>query len=226
MFDSRTMKPLKSIDVGRMEPRHVLFEAFTNRVYVFGDRTTAMPVIDAKEGMVVGSLELGGAPRSGVADGDGTLYVVLSDSSTIAVVDLRGMKVTRRLSLGGNSACHGVALDAANHLLFVTCTRSESGGPVMAILSSDDGRIVSTLSLAGTPTDMVFNPVTKEAFSTHENGTMAVVHEEGPTVFRLVADIDTIDRAKSITLDRKTNRVFTMSDEPGDGSFTVLMIGK
>ena len=227
MFDTRTMKPVTSIDVDRLMPRGILFDSFTRRVYVLGERATTVAIVDSENGSVVGNIELGGVPRSAEADGHGTLYVLMSDSSAITAVDLEARKVTRRYPLGDYSACNGLALDDANGVLFVTCARSPNRLPMMVILGARDGRMISTVPLASTPNGgVVFSPATMEAFSTHDNGTMTVVREETPNDFRVVDTVETINRARTITLDSKTGHVFTMSEDPASGSLTVLVIGK
>ena len=227
MFDTRTMKPVTSIDVDRLMPRGILFDSFTRRVYVLGERATTVAIVDSENGSVVGNIELGGVPRSAEADGRGTLYVLMSDSSAITAVDLEARKVTRRYPLGDYSACNGLALDDANGVLFVTCARSPNRLPMMVILGARDGRMISTVPLASTPNGgVVFSAATMEAFSTHDNGTMTVVREETPNAFRVEGTVETINRARAITLDSKTGRVFTMSEDPASGSLTVLVIGK
>src|SRR5947208_270521 len=47
MFDTKTMKPIKTIDVGAAAPDGILFDAFNDRVYVFSHPTKDATVIDA-----------------------------------------------------------------------------------------------------------------------------------------------------------------------------------
>jgi hypothetical protein len=83
-----------------------------------------------------------------------------------------------------------------------------------------------------------------EAFSTHGNGTLTVVKEKSPTSFEVEQNIETMNGARTIAFDPKTNHIFAMSQERGPaaappqgggrgpqgtvvpGSFTILMIGK
>src|ERR1039458_6855615 len=58
-------------------------------------------VIDAKDGSIVGTLDLGGAPEQAVTDGKGHLYVDLEDKDKIAAVDAKTLKVTAQYDLAG-----------------------------------------------------------------------------------------------------------------------------
>jgi len=115
---------------------------------------------------------------------------------------------------------------------------------MMVIVSAADGKILANLPLAGASDGAVFNPSTMEVFSTHGNGTLTVVKEKSPTSFEVEQNLDTMNGARTITFDSKTNRFFTMSQERGPapaappgggrppqgapvpGSFTILMIGR
>jgi len=115
---------------------------------------------------------------------------------------------------------------------------------MMVILSAADGKILANLPLAGGSDGEMFNPATMEAYSTQGNGTLTVVKENSPTSFEVEQNLQTMNGARTIAFDSKTNHIFTMSDERGPapppppgggrpprgapipGSFTILMIGK
>ncbi len=55
-------------------------------------------MIDAKDGTVLGTIDLGGVPEQGVADGKGMLYVVMQDAvGSVTAVDVKTMKATGAL---------------------------------------------------------------------------------------------------------------------------------
>ncbi len=139
MFDTRTLKVLKEIDVGDARPDGIHFDSYNERVYVFSHPTKNATVIDAKTGDVVGTIDLGGVPEEGVADGHGTLYDIMQDAQgSVAVVNVNAMKTVKHYPLGGPGRCNGLALDDAHHVLFAACASSGEGADarqaVMVIL--------------------------------------------------------------------------------------------
>ncbi|HEV8067786.1 MAG TPA: hypothetical protein VGP76_08610 [Planctomycetaceae bacterium] len=60
----------------------------------------------------------------------------------------------------------------------------------------------------------VFNPH-MEAFSSHGNGTLSVIKENSPTEFVLKETVKTKARAKTCTLDDKTDHVIVITREGG-----------
>jgi DNA-binding beta-propeller fold protein YncE len=250
MFDTKTMALIKTIDAGAARPDGIYFDPFNERVYVFSHPTKNATVIDAKDGAVLGTIDLGGIPEQAVGDGKGTLFVVMQDAQgSVAVVDAKTMKVTAHYPFGDKGRCNGLALDTKNHVLFAACASSGNPAaqppqPMMVILSAKDGKIFTSLPLAGASDGAVFNPSTMEVFSTHGNGTLTVVKEKNPTSFEVGQNLDTMNGARTIAFDPETNHIFTMSQERGPapapppgggrppqgtpvpGSFTILMIGR
>jgi hypothetical protein len=215
-------------------------------------------VIDAKDGTVLGRVDLGGVPEEGVSDGKGTVYVVMQDAQGgVAVVDAKAMKTTAHFAFGDKGGgCNGLALDAKTQVLFAACARSGAettqppppGPPQalhaqMVILSARDGHIFTTIPLPAGSDGAMFNASTMEAYSTEGNGTLTIVKETSPTTFELEQNLPTMNFARTIAFDSKTNHIFTMADERGPapptppggragrgaaipGTFTILMIGK
>ncbi len=222
MFDTRTLKVLKMIDVAPARPDGIIIDHYNRRVYIFSHPTHNATVIDAKTGNVVGTIDLGGTPEEGVADGRGTLYDIMQDAQgSVAVVNVNTMKTIKHYPLDGPGRCNGLALDAVHEVLFAACAAS---GPmvqgqrpqaVMVILSAKDGKILDKIPLPGGSDGAVFNPNTQEAFATLGNGYLAVVKENSPTSFTLEQTLPTMMGARTITLDPTTNHIFTMSNRYG-----------
>src|SRR5712671_6254322 len=156
MWDTKTLATIKTIDVqGR--PDGILFEPATERVYVFSHSAPNATVIDAKDGSVLGTIDMGGAPEQAASDGQGHLYVAIEDKDNVAVVDVKTLKVTAHYDLGGKGGGPGgLALDAKNHILFAFCRDPANA----VILSSDDGKIITTLPIGKGSDGAVFNPST------------------------------------------------------------------
>jgi hypothetical protein len=231
MFDTKSLSLIKSIPIDSgFGPDGILFDAFNQRVYVFSHPTKDAMVIDAKDGSVLGRIDLGGVPEQGVSDGKGLLYVVMQDAAgSVTVVDVKTMKAIGHYPLGDKGGCNGLALDAKNKVLFAACARSgvtastpappagppQPAVPMMVVLSATDGKILANLPLAGGSDGAAFNPATMEAYSTHGNGTLTVVKEKSPTSFEVEQNLMTMNGARTIAFDDKTGHIFAMSVERG-----------
>jgi DNA-binding beta-propeller fold protein YncE len=239
MWDTKTLATIKTIDI-EGGPDGILHDPFNDRVWIFSHRAPNATVINAADGAVVGTVDLGGAPEQAASDGNGHLYVDIEDKDNIAVVDTKTLTVTAHYDLAGKGGtCAGLALDVKNQILFAACRNPQN----MVILSAKDGKIITTLPIGQGTDGAVFNPATMEAFSSQGDGTLTVIKENSPTSFAVEQTVETMRSAKTLTLDKKTNHVLLIGAEygaptpPKDGgragrgalipdSFTILVVGK
>ncbi len=209
MWDAGTLAVIKTIDV-EGNPDGILFDPFNARVYVLSHSAPNATVIDAKDGSVVGTIDLGGAPEQAVTDGKGHLYIDLEDKDTVAVVDATTLKVTARYPLNGKGGePAGLGFDVKNGILFVGCHDPQT----MVVLNAADGKILATLPIGAGVDGTLFNPATMEAFSSQGDGTLTVVKESSPTSFAVEQTVKTMTRAKTLTLDTKTNHILLIAAE-------------
>ncbi len=132
----------------------------------------------------------------------------LEDKDAIAVVDAKTMTVTAKYDLAGKGGTPaGLALDAKNHILFAACRNPA----VMVMLNADDGKIITTLPIEAGTDGAGFNPNTMEAFSSAGNGTLTVIKENSPSSFVVEQVLQTMNGAKTMTIDSKTNRILVMA---------------
>jgi DNA-binding beta-propeller fold protein YncE len=209
MFDAQTMQPIKKIDVPT-GPDGIMFEPATEKVYILGHQTPQISVIDPKDGTVVGSIDIGGAAEQAVSDLNGHVYVCLEDKAAIGVVDANTLKLTGTYPLQGKaSGPAGLGIDVKNNILFAMCRNPAT----CVIMSADDGKIITTLPLAGGSDSGGFNPDTMEAFSSHGNGTLSIIKETSPTTFEVEQTVQTKPGGKCSTLDTKTGHILVSAIE-------------
>jgi DNA-binding beta-propeller fold protein YncE len=243
IVDARTMAVTGRYDLAGKGggPAGLGFDAKNGILFVACHDPQTMVIMDAKDGTLVGTIDLGGAPEQAVTDGKGHLYIDLEDKDAVAVVDARTMAVTGKYDLAGKGGGPaGLGFDAKNGILFVACHDPQT----MVIMSAKDGRIITTLPVGAGVDGALFNPATGEAFSSQGDGTLTIVKENSPTSFSVEQTVKTMTRAKTLTLDSKTNHILLIaaqyapppSPPPAGGrggrglmvpdSFSILEVGK
>jgi DNA-binding beta-propeller fold protein YncE len=210
MWDAKTLETIKTIEVqGR--PDGIIFEPLTERIYVLSHSQPNATVIDAKEGTVAGTIDLGGAPEQAASDGQGHLYVCIEDKDNIAVVDVKTLKVTAHYDISGKGGGPaGLGFDAKNRILFAMCHDPQT----CVVMNADDGKILTTLPIGRGTDGGGFNPATMEAFSSQGDGTLTIIKETSPTSFEVEQTVQTKARAKTCTLDTKNNQIILITTEP------------
>jgi len=211
MWDSKTRAPIKTIQT-EGGPDGMLYDAFNDRVYVLSHRLPHATALNASDGSIAGTMDLGGAPEQAVTDGKGHIYVDIEDKGNVAVVDAKTLTVTAHYDLQGKGGvCAGLAMDVKNDILFVACRNPQT----MVMLNAKDGSIITTLPLGQGTDGAVFNPRTMEAFSSQVDGTLTIIKENSPTSFVVEQTLQTMPTAKTLTLDSKTNRILLIGAEFG-----------
>ena len=240
-FNTQTLQPIKTLSARGADG--YLFDPFTHHFIILSHGAPNLQVFDSKDGSVVGTVDQIGkdgsnaAVEQGASDGQGTLYFDVADQGCIAVVDAKTLKVTAEYDLGPKGAGNaGLAIDAKNHILFAMCrgaggrgapaAGANSSGPTCVILSATDGKIITTLPLAGSSDGAVFDPNTMEAFSStggvandmgdiaKGSGALSIIKENSPTDFVLEDTVKTKSGARCCTLDTKTDHIIVHTTEP------------
>ena len=211
MFDAKTFAILKKIDVDG-NPDGYLNDPYNHRFYVLSHAAPNITVLDDKDGSILGTIDIGGAPEQAATDGQGKIYVDIEDKAAIAVIDASTMKMTGKYDVSSKGGgCAGLALDVKNNILFAACRDKKN----MIILSATDGHIITDLPIGNGSDGAAFNPATMEAFSSQGDGTLTVIKEDSPTSFSVEQTVPTPARAKTLTLDPKTNQIFSITAEFG-----------
>jgi DNA-binding beta-propeller fold protein YncE len=211
MFDAKTFAILKKIDV-QGNPDGYLNDAYNHRFYVLSHAAPNITVLDDKDGSILGTIDIGGAPEQAVTDGHGKIYVDIEDKDAIAVIEADTMKMVGKYDVSSKGGgCAGLALDAKNGILFAACRDKKN----MIILSAKDGHILTDLPIGSGCDGATFNPDTMEAFSSQGDGTLTVIKENAPTDFSVEETVPTPARAKVLTLDAKTGHILTITAEYG-----------
>lgn len=209
MFDLKTLKVLGRTTAA-VDADAILYDPATKHVFTFNGDAHSSTVIDAATGQRIGTIDLGSGPEFAVSAGDGKLYVNLEEKGAVAEIDAAALKVTRQWSITPCEGPTGLAIDRAHHLLFSGCHSK-----VMAISDAAAGRLVTTVPIGAFVDACRFDAGTGLAFASNGDGTLTVVHEDAPDRFHVVANAETKRGARTMELDEKTHRLFTVTADFG-----------
>ena len=208
VFDLKTLQPLATLPTGP-KPDDVLYDDFSGRVFVFNNGGTTATVLDAATNTVAGTVELGGAPEAAVTDGKGQIFVNLEDKSEVVGFDAKTLAVRHRWSVAPGEEPTGLALDRQHHRLFSTCHNQ-----LAVVLNAETGAIVARLPIGRGVDGAVFDEATQAAVCSNGEGTLTVLHEDGPDHFH-AETIPSARGARTITLDPTTHRLYLPTAELG-----------
>jgi DNA-binding beta-propeller fold protein YncE len=230
MFDLKTYQALDRIPAAE-DADAILYDAASNRVFTLNGDAHSSTVIDPA-GKLITNIALGGKPEYGAPAGDGSVYANLTDTSEVVEIDARNASVTRRWSTAPCRQPVAMAIDVQHHRLFSGC---RSG--VLAVSNYQAGTIVATAPIGAGVDGAAYDPASADVFASNADGTLTVIHQDGPDQYHVAQTITTPPFSRNLGLDPTNHRIFVAAAKFGpaptsgrghgpllDDSFSVLVI--
>lgn len=207
MFDGSTYRLLKSVQVSS-DADDSRYDSASNQVFVgYGDKADAgIAIFDGTTGDLIGTIKLPAHPESFQLEDKGPkIYVnVPSANNTIDVLDRSTRRIVATWTLGGARSNFPMALDEANHRLFITCrTPAET-----LVLDTESGSIVARLASVTSADDAWYDAVTKRAYVSGGGGSVTVIEQQDRDHYREVAQFETPDGGRTSCLVPELNRLY------------------
>lgn len=214
VFDLKTLKGTSQVKTGK-KPDAIIFDPATNRVFAMNGGSDSTTAINAADGSIAGTIDLGGGPEFSVADGKGNVWVNLEDKSELAEIDSKSMKLANRWPLAPCESPSSMAFDARDRRIFIGCRNH-----LMAVVNADTGKVIGSYPIGDHVDASAFDPETNLVFNSLGEGSIAVFHQDSPDAYTFMENIPTVQGAKTMALDPKTHRIFVPALR--SGQFTIL----
>jgi DNA-binding beta-propeller fold protein YncE len=237
IFDLKTLAVIGEVKRLGDQPDGISYDPATKRVFTSNRGGNSASAIDAVEGKLLSTIDLGGRPEFSGADGKGHVFIDLVDKDIVVQIDSKSLQISNRWPTAPCKSPGTMAVDRKNSRLFVGC-----GNKLMAIMDSNTGKVITTLPIGQGRDAAMFDPGTGLIFSSNGDGTVTVIHQESADKYTVVENPKTEEGARTMAVDLKTHKIFfpvgkrgpappaTAADpnprgavEPG--SFHVLILG-
>jgi YVTN family beta-propeller protein len=202
VFDLKTLKVQKHIKA-EDDADGIAFDKSSGHIFVVDGDSKVLTAIDPKTDTVVATINAGGGLEYAVSGENGKLYVDGAENKEIVRIDTATNKVDAHWPMPGCTSPHGLAIDTATHRLFASCANA-----VLTVVNADTGAVVATLPIGQGTDGAAFDPKRKLIFSSNNDGTLSVIHEDSPQSFKSLGSIPTAVTGKNMTIDPDTGRLF------------------
>lgn len=170
VFSATTFQKINSIQLGD-DADNVRYDATDKKIYV-GYDNGGIAIIDATTFKLIMEIKLSGHPESFQIDQqEKKMYVNVPDAKQIEVIDLAKSKIIAQWKNTIADANFPMALDKANHRLFVGCRHPSK----LLVLDAETGKMVSSLDIDGDTDDIFYNPSAKELYVSCGGGYIDVI---------------------------------------------------
>ena len=203
IFDTKTLKVIKKLAIDGKSPDAILFDSFSQKVFVFNGHSNNATVINASNNEIVATIALTGNPEFSATDGKGRIYVNLESASSIAVINTTTYKVENVWPIVPGVEPTGLALDCETHRLFSVCANK-----IMVIVNAENGKVITSLPIGEKCDGAAFDPGMKCAYSSNGDKTMTVVKEGTDGMFSVMNDFPTQEGARTITINKMTHHIY------------------
>ncbi|MDB6170054.1 MAG: hypothetical protein JWM88_2918 [Verrucomicrobia bacterium] len=172
-------------------------------------------VIDVASFKKIGDIAVPGESHEGmIVDQAGkTLYLNLTGTDEVGVIDLASRKLVARWPLPDAHNAHAIALDESNRRLF-TVTRKPAR---FIVFDLDSGKPVSNLPCVGVNSDISRDVARGRIYITGTD-TVSVFEQRGPDQYVHLAEVPSAYRAKSSVYVPELNRLYVAAsgkNKPG-----------
>jgi YVTN family beta-propeller protein len=227
-----TLRFISKIKSTGANPDAILYDSFSNKIFVYNGRSSSANVIDAKTNEIAATIPLDGKPEFSISDGAGKIYVNIEDKSMLTEINSTTLKVIRSWSIAPGEGPSGLALDNATHRLFSVCDNNK-----MVVSDALGGKVITTLQIGSRVDGCAYDPESKRVYSSNGEGTLTVIQQENADKYSQLTILKTQKGARTICLDRKTHLIYMPTAEydesnvqangrPGikPGTFIILVV--
>jgi len=198
VFDLKTLAVTSHVEANGDGIR---YDPVTHRAFTWADKDAW--VVDMTSGTLITKTSIGDGLESGVADGNGKLFLNVEDSGFVERVDATTYKIETTYRVPRCGRAQGLSMDNATRRLVMACDTE------MVIVNADNGSVVTRIRVPSRADENAFDPGTKLAFNANRSdSTLTVVHEDTPDRFSVVEKVPTGGGARTCAVDEKTHKVY------------------
>jgi DNA-binding beta-propeller fold protein YncE len=203
VFEGPDLKPVKTIKY-MDDADNVRYNPRTHTVYV-AHAENALGVFDGESFDQKPDISLpGGAESFQLETGRPRLYLNVPSPSQIVVIDTDKNEVTNHYPLKLAAANFALALDEANHRLFIGCRKK----PMVVVMDSETGNEITGIDIPADTDDVVFDAKRKRIYASCGEGFIAVIKQTDADHYELVDKVATVKDARTCCLDPETGRLY------------------
>ncbi len=191
-FDGASYELLKSLS-GLDDADNVRFDAKAGTIYV-GYGAGALAVLDAATMNLTGTIKLPAHPESFQLEAQGPrIFVNVPDAKQIVAIDRQKQSVTATWSMKEFQANFPMALDEANHRLFIGCRQP----PRLVVFDTTTRKAIADVAISGDTDDLFYDAARKRLYLSCGEGFIDVVAQRDADHYEPLERIPTASGART-----------------------------
>jgi DNA-binding beta-propeller fold protein YncE len=202
VFDGKDYRLLKSTKMPGAD--NVRYLASRHLVYV-GHAEKALSAIDARTYEVKATIKLPGRPEGFQLEAKRPrLYMNTVDPTRLVVVDTDKNEVLHSYPLTRADRAYPMALDEANHRIFIGCRKPHS----IVVVDSESGKEVAGVTIPDDIDDLFYDAKRRRLYASCGAGFLAVVRQRDADHYETLETIPTVKLARTCFFDPAGERLY------------------
>jgi DNA-binding beta-propeller fold protein YncE len=192
LYDGTSLQQTATIEL-KDDADNVRYDAISGRFWVgYGDGGLA--AIDLQSGKQVADVKLDAHPESFQLETKGKrIFVNVPNAGYVAVVDRETGTVIEKFPLKKAAANFPMALDEANHRLFIGCRNPAK----LLVLDMEMGKTVATVDIVGDTDDLFYDAANKRIYVSGGEGRVTVISQTNADMYNVVGQVTTAPGART-----------------------------
>ena len=211
LYDGTSLQQMAAIDL-KDDADNVRYDVSSRRFWV-GYGEGGLAAIDPASGKKIADVKLDAHPESFQLETKGKrIFVNVPGASHVAVVDRETGTVIRKFGLTEASANFPMALDEADHRLFVGCRRPAT----LLVLDTETGRTVTALDIVGDTDDVFYDAANKRIYVSGGAGGITVISQKNADMYDVSGQVATAPGARTSFFVPETGTLYVAVPRRGE----------
>jgi WD40 repeat protein len=192
IYDGKSFQAVGELNL-EDDADNVRYDETNQKIYV-GFGSGGIAVVNAPDGKQVGSIKLSAHPEAFQLEKKGSrIFANVPNSRHVAVIDRDKGKVVTKWKTDLAFANFPMALDEADHRLFVGCRLPSK----LVVLNTDSGDAVAKIDISGDTDDVFYDTKRHRVYAICGAGKINVIDQIDPNTYRVSTTIGTADGART-----------------------------
>jgi DNA-binding beta-propeller fold protein YncE len=203
IYDGKSFQFVGELDL-KDDADNVRYDDAKKKLYV-GFGSGGIAVVNAPDGKQVGSIKLNAHPEAFQLEKNGSrIFVNVPNSRHVAVIDRDKGEVVATWKTDLAFGNFPMALDEANHRLFVGCRLPSK----LVVLNTDSGDVVAKIDISGDTDDVFYDAKRHRIYAICGAGKIDVVEQIDPKTYKISTKVDTAEGARTGLFVAERNALF------------------
>ena len=211
LYDGTSLQQTATVEL-KDDADNVRYDQASRRFWVgYGDGGLA--AIDPESGKQVADVKLDSHPESFQLETNGRrIFVNVPNAGYVAVVDRETGTVIEKIPLREANANFPMALDEADHRLFIGCRKPAQ----LLVLDMDTGKTVASVDIVGDTDDLFYDAANKRIYVSGGEGRVTVISQTSADNYNVAGQVPTAPGARTSFFARETGMLYVAVPHRGE----------